>query len=558
MLTDLAVENLGAIDRAEVQFDAGSTALTGETGAGKTLLVTALGLLAGGRADRTMVRAGAEAARVEGMFAVEPDHPAVARLEDAPVAADGRVEIVLGRIVSQDGRTRARVNGRIVTLNALAAIGGELIEIAGQNEHHRLGAPAQQRALLDRFAGSEVVGLAAEVAAKVGALRAARARLEALTAGERERAREVDILRYEIDEIEAVAPVPGETDELTNLAARLEHAEVLATGLHDAIDTLKGEGGAGDALATARSTLESLSARDPGLEPLIVRLHASEIEVADVASELAGRVMMPDAHGLAEARTRLDALTRLHRKFGADDDAVLAHLARAHERLAEITGASHDVTSLSEEVEGLERETTAAAIDLSAARRSAGPKLARAVEKVLDELAMSGAAFEVDIDARELYEGGLESVSFGVAANPGESPKTLAKVASGGELSRISLALRLLSARSPVATTVFDEVDAGVGGRAAQAVGSKLAQLAGDSGTQVLVVTHLPQVAAFADHQFRIFKTEAAGRAGAFIERVEAGERVEEITRMLAGLPDSERGRAHARELLEMAGRSVG
>ena len=558
MLTELVVENLGVIDRAEVAFDAGTTALTGETGAGKTLVVTALGLLAGGRADRVMVRAGEEAARVEGMFVVDVGHPAVAQLEDPAETTDGRVEIVLSRTVSQDGRTRARVNARIVTLNALAAIGSELIEIAGQNEHHRLGAPHEQRALLDQFAGPDVVASAMDVASKVGALRAARSRLDELTAGERERLREVDILRFEIAEIEAVAPASGETDDLTGHAARLEHAEVLATGLQSVVNALKGEGGAGDALASARATLEPLAGRDPGLEPLIARLRDGEIEIADIAGELAGRVMAPDARGLEETRARLDALNRLHRKFGPDDDAVLAHLARAQERLAEITAASDDIDTLSKKVEEMERETAAAAERLSKARCAAAPELARAVEGVLHELAMGGAMFEVAIEERDLYEGGIDSVAFNVAANPGEAPKPLAKVASGGELSRISLALKLVSARSPAATTVFDEVDAGVGGQAAQAVGSKLSQLAGDIGSQVLVVTHLPQVAAFANHQFRIRKIESVGRSGSSIERVEAGERVGEITRMLAGLPDSERGRAHARELLEMAGRSAG
>ncbi|HEV3472054.1 MAG TPA: DNA repair protein RecN, partial [Actinomycetota bacterium] len=212
---------------------------------------------------------------------------------------------------------------------------------------------------------------------------------------------------------------------------------------------------------------------------------------------------------------------------------------------------------LSAEVEKLEADARGAAKNLSQARHEAAPQLSDEMQALLAELAMPGATFEVVVEDRDLYEGGQEVVSFLVSANPGESPKPLAKVASGGELSRISLALRLLTARSSVATMTFDEVDAGIGGQAAQAVGARLAQLAADSGSQVLVVTHLPQVAALADHQFRVRKVDDDGRAGASIERVEAAERVEEITRMLAGLPDSERGRAHARELLEIAGRST-
>ncbi|MDQ3963961.1 MAG: DNA repair protein RecN [Actinomycetota bacterium] len=558
MLTELIVENLGVIDRAEVAFDAGSTALTGETGAGKTLLVTALGLLAGGRADRTLVRAGATAARVEGMFVVDGDHPVLQHIEDVNAGPDGSVEIVLGRTVAADGKTKARVDGRIATVNTLSAVGGELIEIAGQNEHHRLGSASEQRALLDQFAGPEIVALAIGVADKVSAWRAARSRLEQLTSTERERVREVDILQYEISEIQAVAPTAGETEELTVHAQRLEHAEALASGLSAAIHTLKGESGAGDALATARSTLEPLAARDTGLEPLIARLRESEIDVADVASELAGRVIAPDARALEEARSRLDALARLHRKFGPNDTAVLAHLAKAEGRLAELTAADADIAGLTFEVERLETDARASAAALSVARQRAAPELARAVERLLGELAMPGAAFEIVFEERELYEGGQDSATFAVSANPGEPPKPLAKVASGGELSRISLALRLLTARSAGATMVFDEVDAGVGGQAAQAVGARLAQLASESAGQVFVVTHLPQVAAFADRQFRILKVADEGHTGAAIEEVEAGDRVAEITRMLAGLPDSERGRAHAEELLEIAGRSIG
>lgn len=557
MLTELIVENLGVIDRVEVTFDTGSTALTGETGAGKTLLVTALGLLTGGRADRTIVRAGSESTRVEGMFVVPADHPAVTYLEDANTTDDGTVEIVLGRSVSADGKSKARVDGRIATLSTVAALGSELIEIAGQNEHHRLGSTGEQRALLDGFAGEAVVALAAEVALKVATWREARARLDELISGERERAREVDILRYEINEIESVGPVVGETTDLVAQANRLEHAEALATGLAAVIETLKGESGAGDALATASSTLEPLAARDAALEPLIARLRDSAIEIADVASELATRVIAPDEIALEETRARLDALARLHRKFGPDDAEVLAHLAKAQARLAELTGADSDAATLAADVERMEADARKDAAKLSVARREAAPELALAVEGILGELAMPDAAFEVNLEERDLYEGGQEAVAFSVSANPGEAPKPLAKVASGGELSRISLALRLLTARSSVATMIFDEVDAGVGGQAAQAVGARLAQLAEESGGQVLVVTHLPQVAAFADHQFRIRKLAGEGRTGATVERVKAGERVEEITRMLAGLPDSERGRAHARELLEIAGRSV-
>lgn len=553
MLTEIIVEDLGVIDRAEADFTAGSYALTGETGAGKTLIVTALGLLAGGRADRTVVRVGASRARVEGRFVVPAAHPAVARLEERDTA-DGEVEIVLSRIVGSDGRSSARINGRLATLGSLQEVGRELIEIAGQNEHHRIASRAAQRALLDAFAGDDVVMLATEVAEKVQEWRTLERALTEARGAQQDRARELVLFEQEIAEIENVEPRAGESEELGTHISRLEHAALISHATASARDSVTGEGGAAERLADAAATLERAVAADPSLATPLERLRAATIEVADVAADLAGLRIEEDAGALEDARARLGALRRLHRKYGGDDAAVLDHLRRAHERRDEIADPRGSV----EELEQRERAACAIATEvaarLSQRRADAAADLAVAVGRLLAELALPDARFDVSLEAVDLYEGGAETVSFLVTVNPGEVARPIAKVASGGELARISLALRLLTARASVPTMIFDEVDAGIGGESARAVGRRLAELADAASAQVIVVTHLPQVAAAAEHHYRVTKVVRDRRAGANIERLDAAGRIGEISRMLAGMPESVRAQEHAEELLELAG----
>jgi DNA repair protein RecN (Recombination protein N) len=555
MLTDLVVEDLGVIERVEVTLQPGCTALTGETGAGKTLVVAALSLLAGGRADRTLVRSGAAEARVEGRFLVAPDHPAAAALDRhglAPGAAD-EVEIILSRTVPGDGRSgRVRINGHLATVGALADIGGSLIEIAGQHEGARIVRPEQQRHALDTFGGCRA--LAGDTATAVRRLEAARRALEEVVAGERERRRELDVLRYEIEEIEAASPREGEGDELAREAERLEHAEQIATGVARAVELLHGEGGADELLAAAANSLAEVASHDPAAAVLAERLERASIEIVDVAEEARSLTASPDPDALAEIRDRLDRLARLRRKYGDDERAVLDYLERARQRAAEIDLAEDEIATLRDEVEAGEERAASLAADLSAARLEAAALLGAAVAGVLDDLAMPGASFHVSLERRPLYEGGVDEVGFLLAADPGEEPRPLSKVASGGELSRVALALHLLTKVEAARIMVFDEVDAGVGGAAAQSVGRALARLAAESRGQVIVVTHLPQVAAFAEHHLAVEKHAAAGRTTTQVARIEGDTRVTELSRMLAGLPGSDRAREHAQELLELAG----
>lgn len=559
MLIELTVEDLGVIDRAEVSFEGGCIAVTGETGAGKTLLVRALGLLLGARSDRDTVRSGAAEARVEGRYVVASAHPAVALFAEAGVVEpDGgdEVELVVVRTVPASGRGgKARVNGRLVPASLLAKAGALLTEVAGQHEHQRIGAPAWQRDHLDAWAGPDVVALADDVRAAVADARAWEERSESLKGSERERRRALDLLRYEISEIESAAPEPGEMERLAEDATRLEHAEAIAEGLARAGASLTDDGAAQDLINAAAAETRALVAGDPRLEQLAARLESAALEVGDVAAELARNVAAPDPEALDATQQRISVLGRLRRKYGADEGEVLRYLDDARTRAAELAALEEGVD------EAVERATAAraAAVELagrlSRLRRQAAARLAPLVEQRLASLALEGSTFVITVDDAELHEGGLDSVEYLVSFNAGEPPAPVRKVASGGELSRLGLALALTGSRGSATTIVFDEVDAGVGGEAARSVGAALAELAETTAIQVMVVTHLPQVAAFAGSQYRIEKQTDGARSTATVKQVSGAERIEELSRMLAGMPGSESARGHAEELLEHAAR---
>jgi len=572
MLRELVVEGLGVIERAELELKDGCSALTGETGAGKTLVVAALGLLIGGRSDRALVREGAPEALVEGRFVVPAGHAAVGVLEDNGIIEAGvggsDVEIVLTRTVTAEGKGgRARINGRLVTVTVLTAVGAQLVEIAGQQEAQGVGTPTRQRALLDAFSGS--TALAAELARVVRAASRAKSELTTLVSSERERERELDLLRYEISEIEKAALEEGELARLTADADRLEHAESIALALGRAIDALNGDDGAAETIDSALQDVKAAARRDPVLEEVARRLDAASLEISDIAGDLTRSMVAPDPGALQETRARLDVIARMVRKYGHDEASaeggplepeahVLRYVARARARVDELDNAESSLGSLRAEHDNLMAMANRLAGDLGARRRQAAPALERAMEEMLGDLALEGARFEVALTDRELFEGGEESVELRVAANPGENTRPIAKVASGGELSRIALALHLLTSQEretegSARTMVFDEVDAGVGGRAAQSIGRALADLTRVSGAQVLLVTHLPQVAAFAGSHYRVLKQSADERASALVARVEGAERLDELSRMLAGMPESKRAREHAKELLETA-----
>lgn len=558
MLSELVVEGLGVIDRAELHLTEGSSALTGETGAGKTLLVAALGLLVGARSDRSLVRHGVSSARVDARFSLAPNHPVRAAIVDMDLGDQDADELVLSRTIEADGKSKARISGRPVTMTVLHDIGSRLVEIAGQSEHHQLVGGRAQRDVLDSFAGEEAVAAAQATAQAVEEHQLLAGRLEELQSSERNRARELDVLRSEIAEIEAVAPRPSEGEDLAVEVKRLEHADAIASGVAAALEALKGDRGVGELVPEARRDLDAIADKDPRIAPLVARLDAVAVEVTDIVDELARLAVPADPSALAAIRERVAILSRLRRKYGVSEEDVLAYRERSIARVAELEEAGSDEATLGDEVARARKTAGSTAERLSNLRRVAAAELGRTMQSSMAVLALPDARFEVVLEPRDLYRGGRENVGFKVAATPGEPARPLAKVASGGELSRISLALRLLtSAGASTAgtgtTMVFDEVDAGVGGEAARAVGECLAQLGQRPGAQVLVVTHLPQVAAFADHQYVVAKHSTESHTTSVVTKVEGEARVNELSRMLAGLPESERAREHAQELLELA-----
>lgn len=534
MLVELAVKDLGVIADLSLVLGPGMTALTGETGAGKTLVVTAIELLVGGRADAGVVRPGAEEARVEGRFVTGDD------------------EVVLARVVPADGRSRAYVNGRLAPVSALAEICAGLVDLHGQHAHQSLLAPTTQRAALDAFGRVDLEPL-----------RTARARLTeidsalaALGGDARARAREIDLLRYQVGELDAAQLRDADEDEAL---AREESVVADATAHREravaAHAALTDEGGAEDAISTA---LAAIAGRSPFAD-IEQRLRAAAVEVAEAAADVrdAGENIDEDPERLDALRTRRQMLRDLRRRYGESLADVIEFAGDAHVRLAELEAHDARAATLDGERAAALADERAAAALVAVARRAIAPTLAEAVQERLVTLAMPKARIEVAVAGDDPGD----DVRFLLSANPGEPLAALSKVASGGELARTMLALRLALEHGPSDdrasgarshdTLIFDEVDAGIGGEAALAVGRSLAALA--SGAQIIVVTHLPQVAAFADAQVAVTKTERGGRTIASARKLAESERVIELSRMLSGQPNSEAARGHAEELLAVA-----
>lgn len=528
MLTELHIENLGVIERAALVLDRGVTALSGETGAGKTMLVEAIGLLVGGRSDATVVRSGASEARIDGRFEV--------------MTADGPDEIVLSRVVLAEGRSRAYVNGRPATVTSLAEITRELVDLHGQHAHQSLLSAPTQRAALDEFGEIDL-----------GPLRAARARLTELDAelatlggDERARAREIDLLRFQVAELDAAALVdPDEDDRLADEEALLADAVAHREAGVAALGVLRDDE-AGDPVAAA---LGALTDRAP-FAGLVQRLRGLAAELDDVVGDLRGLTesIEEQPERLAEIRERRQVLVDLRRKYGSDLAEVMAFHAEADDRLRELEDYDRRAAELDAlRISAVDDERSAAAT-VGSARRAAAPRLAAAVEVRLRELAMPDAAIEVEVAGDEHGPG--DDVRFLLSANPGSPLLPLNRVASGGELARAMLALRLVLAGAGgggASTLVFDEVDAGIGGSAAAAVGAALADLGAHH--QVLIVTHLPQVAARATRQLVVAKTVHDGATFTTVDDVEGDRRIAEIARMLAG-SETTAAIDHARDLL--------
>ncbi|WP_051276856.1 DNA repair protein RecN [Marmoricola sp. URHB0036] len=571
MIEEIRISSLGVIDESVLELGEGLTVITGETGAGKTMLVTALGLLLGGRADTGAVRTGARAARVEGVVRADELLGEIAEEHGGEVESG---QLLLGRQVSAEGRSRAFLGGASVPASALARVGDVLVAVHGQSDQHRLLRPEAQRDALDAFAGVELAVVLDRYRAGFARLRRVEADLREVLGSARERAREADVLRLGLEEIEAVDPQPGEEQSLATEETRLGFADTLRTAAETAREALSSDQDAPDALgamAAARRALESVREHDPEVAALADRVAEVSYLLVDVAADVASysSAVETDPARLAAVSERRAALTALTRKYGETVDEVLDWARDASQRLANLDGSDERVAELRAEREELRRTLAQEAAQLTGLRRKAGERLSTTVTDELHALSMPHARFEVRLDSVEDEHGleigtarlhftatGVDEVELVLAANTGSEPRPLSKGASGGELSRVMLAIEVaLADTRPVPTFVFDEVDAGVGGKAAVEIGKRLAALARSS--QVLVVTHLPQVAAFADRHVVVRKSSDGTVTTSGLDALDDAGRVQELSRMLAGLEESDTAMAHAQELLDVARESA-
>ena len=578
MLEELSISGLGVIDRAAAQFTPGFTVLTGETGAGKTMIVSSLRLLSGARADAGRVRSGSQKATVEGRFRLADSADEATRADVADIVESSGAEldddgsVIAVRTVGSDGRSRAHLGGRSVPVGVMGRFTGALLTIHGQNDQLRLLRPDHQRDALDSFAGDRA-------ASAVARYRTAREQwvrvldeLDARRANHRELAQEADRLRFGIDEIAAVDPQPGEDDALAETIRRLSDLESIRSAALGSHDIVAGEGGSVvDGLGQVRTLLES--AADAQLRSLADRVSETLTVVTDIGDELSSFLsgLPSDADELDKLLSRQGELKALVRKYAPDIDGVIEWRETAERRLSEIDDPQGSIDELEAAAATARADVEAAASTLRALRRKAAKSRSTKVSKELKGLAMGDAALSVDVtddvagsddrlaitvDGVTCHAGtvGADRVEFALVAHSGADPQPIAKSASGGELSRLMLALEVVLAEPTSGSVmVFDEVDAGVGGRAAVEIGRRLAGLA--RAHQVIVVTHLPQVAAFADNHLVIGKTSTTGERAqtSTVRTLDRDARIAELARMLAGLGESDTGRAHAEELLATA-----
>ncbi len=556
MISELRIADLGVIKDATIGLHPGLTVVTGETGAGKTMVVSGLGLLLGGRADPRSVRGGSERARVEGRFKIE-NPELLERVSEVGGELDDD-ELIVARHVTAAGRSRAYLGGAQLPAGVCAELTAELVRIYGQAEQERLTEAERQRQLLDRFAGAAVLEPLARYSDLWSEDRAARTELAQLRAEAQRRAREIDLLRFGLEEIERIGPSPGEDVALAAEAIRLQSADDLRESAQSAVHALAGPddeaGGALAMLYAARKGFESAVARDVSAAPLGARLAEASYQLTDLTADLVRYLEGLDSQPgrleqIAERRAQLSTLTR---KYGTTCDEVLQWAAESAVRLTELEQGDERIATLEERLEGLGAELRSLAAQISVARHGAAARFSELVLVELAALAMPHARLSFEVASGDLGPTGADRVDLMFAANPGSELRSLGRVASGGELSRVRLALEVvLAADREAITLVFDEIDAGVGGKVAVEVGRRLARLS--QHTQVVVVTHLAQVAAFADRHYVVVKSDDGQVTTSGVVQVADEDRAVELARMMAGLETTESALAHAGELVEVA-----
>ncbi|MBH0024454.1 DNA repair protein RecN [Salinibacterium sp. SWN248] len=560
MIEEISIRDLGVIASARLPLSPGFTALTGETGAGKTMVVTALGLLLGERADAAAIRADSDQASVEGRWVIDPTSAVAERVRDAGGDLDDG-ELLLVRTVAREGRSRAVVGGRSAPVGVLTELGDQLVVVHGQSEQIRLKSSTAQRNALDRYAGAELATVLGQYQTVFRLWQAAQGELDVLVAESDLRSREADELRVAIDEIEAADVRRGEDVELTERADRLANLEGLrlaAEGAHAVLSADDAEEGSDVValLASAQRGLERVAEHDAQLAAIAEALAAASITLGEISTDLSGYLAGLDSDGsreLEQVEERRSQLAALVRKHGVSLDDVVDVLDTGSQRLLELDNDSTRIDELRAQVEAGQSELIELAAKVSDVRSRSAARLAAAVTDELTHLAMANAEIVVTVEDRSDYSlSGKDEVAILLQPHPGAPPRPLGKGASGGELSRVMLAIEVVIAgNDPVPTFIFDEVDAGVGGAAAIEIGKRLALLSRTA--QVIVVTHLAQVAAFADNHLSVIKGDDGSVTASSVHKLEGEARIAEMARLLSGLPDSESGLAHARELIQTA-----
>jgi DNA repair protein RecN (Recombination protein N) len=558
LIEQIHIRDLGVIREAQLDLGPGLTVLTGETGAGKTMVLNALGLLLGSRSDASAVRKGQEQAFVEGRWLLPKE--ALDRITAAGIEIEDG-ELLVSRSISSEGRSKATVSGRSVPVGVLTEIGEHLVVVHGQSDQIRLKSAAAQREALDQFAGAPLAAITDKYAETYTAWKMAANRLQVLTTESSSRAREADEIRAAVEELTKLDPKSGEDVELSELAERLTHLEELriaAAAAHDELssDSFDDSSDALTSIGKARRALEQVSNHDPELEKLAEQLKEIGFSLNETAASISSYIAGLDNDGASELekiQSRRAELSSAMRKYGPTLDEVIAYLETAGSRLLDLDSSDEAIASLTIEEQQFSKQAHDLAEQISSIRTKAAAELSAAVTSELSALAMTGASLDASITRLgELTAHGYDQVALLLSAYPGAEPRPIGKGASGGELSRIMLAIEVVLAKSELAPTfIFDEVDAGVGGAAASEVGKRLAMLARNA--QVIVVTHLPQVAAFASRHLRVLKSSTAEFTATDVVRLEGEQVVEELARMLSGLSESESGRSHAKELLDLA-----
>jgi DNA repair protein RecN (Recombination protein N) len=571
VIEEISIRGLGVIGEATLPIGRGFTALTGETGAGKTMIVTALGLLLGERADTAAIRSGSSQAVVEGQWLVDATGSVANRVRDAggdldPVSGSDQAGLLLSRSISTEGRSRAAVGGRAAPVGVLNEIGQQLVVVHGQSDQIRLRSATAQREALDRFAGQDVTTVLGDYQAVYARWQSAQSELDLLIAERDRRSQEAEELRLAMEEIERVAPQRGEDVELTERADRLTNLEDLRLAAAQAqalVSSQSNDVQSNDdtsdvigLLDSARRQLDRVAEHDPSLEVIAKTLGEATFIVTEISSQLSTYLSDLDADGGRELETvqeRRSELANLVRRFGPSLDDAIDYLDTGSIRLLELGNDSDRIEALRIEVEQDRARIVELAADLTRVRTRYAAELSASVTGELTALAMGGAAVTVEVEDRPDYsQTGKDQVSFLLRPHAGSDPRPLGRGASGGELSRVMLAIEVVIAASdPVPTFIFDEVDAGVGGASATEIGRRLAMLA--QSAQVIVVTHLAQVAAFANNHLSVVKDSDGMVTESSVRQLHGEERVAEMARLLSGLPDSESGLTHARELLDLA-----